>query len=108
MRIFPWLVAALAAAAATLPGAAAAGTYCRSTKTVTYCDDGTTFYRYGNRIQSSRGDSWTRFGAHISGSDGSWFADHGDSVTSSLPDEPDPLSTGIVLRRLFGDDPGEE
>lgn len=89
---------------------ALAGTYCRTTKSATYCDDGTTFYQYGNRIQSNRGDSWTKFGSHIYGSDGSWYADHGDNVTSWFPkdESPDALESRIVPERLFGDDDGDD
>ena len=88
---------------------AVAGTYCRTTKSATYCDDGTTFYQYGNRVQSNRGDSWTKFGSHVYGSDGSWYADHGDSVTSWFPkgETPDALESRIVPDRLFGDDEDE-
>lgn len=98
------VLAVIAGFLLTLAPAAIAGTNCRSTKSATYCDDGTTFYQYGNRIQSNRGDSWTKFGTHVYGSDGSWYADHGDTVTSSFPKgAPDPLSTRIVPDRLFGD-----
>lgn len=88
---------------------ALAGTNCRTTKSATYCDDGTTFYQYGNRIQSNRGDSWTKFGSHIYGSDGSWYADHGDTVTSWFPKDESPgaLESRIVPDRLFGDDDDE-
>jgi len=87
-----------------LPAFARAGTYCTSRGSITYCDDGSTFYQYGDYIQSNRGDSWRKFGSHAYGSDGSWFADHEDSVTSHVPGAADPLSTRIVPDRLFGDD----
>lgn len=94
------------AAVLCLTGPVLAGTYCNTRGNATYCDDGTTYYRYGNRIQSSRGDSWTRFGTHIYGSDGSWYADHGDSTTSWTPkgSAPDPLDSWIVPDQLFDDE----
>ena len=104
----PVLAAAALCAAVAIAPAARAATYCRSTDTATYCNDGTTFYQYGDRIQSNRGESWTKFGSHIYGSDGSWFADHGDGVTSWFPDDPDPLSARIVPDRLFGEDHDED
>lgn len=95
------LLAAIACAASP----AFAGTSCFSRGNATYCDNGTTYYRYGNRIQSNRGDSWTRSGSHIYGGDGSWFADHGDTITSWTPNgEVDPLDSWIVPDRLFDDD----
>lgn len=106
VRLALCLLAGAAAIAEIAPVSAHAGTNCRTTKSATYCDDGTTFYQYGNRIQSNRGDSWTKFGSHIYGSDGSWYADHGDNVTSWFPKDasPDALDSRIVPDRLFGDD----
>lgn len=94
-------IASLALAVA-LGGVAEAGTYCTSRGNATYCDDGTTFHQYGNYIQSNRGKSWRRFGSHAYGSDGSWYADHGDSVTSYSKDRPGAVESRIVPGRLFG------
>jgi len=85
-----------------------AGTYCTSRGNATYCDDGTTYHQYGNYIQSNRGTSWRRFGSHAYGSDGSWYADHGDSVTSYGKRAPRASDSRVVPQRLFdggwGDD----
>jgi len=91
-------------AVALTPRSTEAGTYCTSRGNATYCDDGTTFHQYGKFIQSNRGQSWRRFGSHGYGDDGSWFADHGDSVTQHSKGRPDALGSRIVPDRLFGDD----
>lgn len=83
---------ALAAACAAVLGAvlpAAAGSYCRTTGTRTYCDDGRSYHRYGNDIVSGDGRRWHTFGSHTYGADGTWIARHGRGrYTASYGSDP--------------------
>lgn len=63
-------------------------TFCNTYKNHTYCDDNTSYHRYGNNIteldaSGSQKNRYHNFTTHTYGNNGEWVAKHGDGNLSS-------------------------